>query len=155
MTDSRFDADQNARNLALIERYFGLMASGDPELASLFADDARWVTPASSPMAGPFEGKAAVLELMGGGIGLYDAEYPFEIHQDAAAATGESVFVEMTMTARTSHGEPYKNRYVFVFTIREGLICEVHEHLDTLYAQKLLFDPVGQRSPLDADPTDR
>ncbi len=153
MTGSRFDAFQNERNLALIDRYFELMASGDPEIAALFADDARWVTPASSPMAGPFEGKAAVLELMGGGIGLYDAEHPFEIHQDAVAATGESVFVEMTMVARTGQGEPYKNRYVFVFTIRDGLICEVHEHLDTLYAQKLLFDPVGQRSPLDSEPT--
>ena len=58
------------------------------------------------------------------------------------------------MTARTGQGAPYENRYVFVFTIREALIVEVHEHLDTLYAQKLLFDPVGQSSPLDSPSSD-
>ena len=150
MRDSRFDAAQNKRHLALVDLYFERVASGDPEIASLFADDAVWVTPASSPLAGPFEGKAAVLELMAGGVGLYDSNYPLEIRQDAAAATGEFVFVEMTMTARTRQGTPYENRYVFVFTIRDDLIVAVHEHLDTFYAQRLLFDPVGHHSPLDA-----
>ena len=69
---------------------------------------------------------------------------------DAMAAEGEHVFVEMTLRARTVAGEPYRNHYVFVFRIREGLIVEIHEHLDTLYAQKLLFDPVGWSSPLDS-----
>ena len=151
MTDSRFDAARNERHLALIDLYFERVASGDPEIASLFAEDAVWLTPASSPMAGPFEGKAAVLELMAGGVGLYDPSHPLEIRQDAAAATGEFVFVEMTMTAKTGQGVAYENRYVFVFTIRDDLIVSVHEHLDTFYAQRLLFDPVGQYSPLEAE----
>ena len=33
--------------------------------------------------------------------------------------------------------------------IRDGRIAEVREHLDTHYAQRILFDPVGQSSPLD------
>ena len=49
-------------------------------------------------------------------------------------------------------GANYENHYVFVFTIRDGRIAEVHEHLDTLYAQRVLFDPLGQRSPLDDPP---
>jgi ketosteroid isomerase-like protein len=95
------------------------------------------------------EGKEAVLRLMSGGVGLYDAESPMEIEREAIAATGDHVFVEMTMNARTGQGQPYTNHYVFVFRMRDGLIVEVHEHLDTLYAQRKLFDPIGQRSPMD------
>ena len=144
-TDERKPEDRN-RELAL--RYFERVAAGDPEVASLFCEDAVWVTPQSSPMGRRHEGKQAVLELMSGGVGLYDAASPMEIRHDAIAATGDHVFVEMTMNARTGQGEPYTNHYVFVFRMRDGLIAEVHEHLDTLYAQRKLFDPVGRRSPL-------
>jgi ketosteroid isomerase-like protein len=136
------------RHRALVDRYFACVASGDPAVAELFADDVVWRTPASSPMQGPYEGRAAVLELMGSGVGLYDADTPLDIQRIATAANGEQVFVEMRMRARTGSGEPYDNTYVFVFTIRDDRIVEVHEHLDTLYAQRRLFDPVGQSSPL-------
>jgi ketosteroid isomerase-like protein len=139
------------KNRVLVERYFDLVASGDPEIATLFSENAVWVTPQSSPMGRRHEGKDAVLALMSGGVGLYDADTPMEIRRDAVAADGEHVFVEMTMNARTGQGEPYQNHYVFVFKLQDGLIVEVHEHLDTLYAQRKLFDPVGQKSPLDSE----
>ena len=151
--DGPRDPAQEARNLDLALLYFERVAAGDPDVASLFAEDAVWLTPQSSPMATAsgrrHEGKQAVLTLMSGGVGLYDAEAPMEIEREAMAATGDHVFVEMTMNARTGKGQPYTNHYVFVFRMREGLIIEVHEHLDTLYAQRKLFDPVGQRSPMD------
>ncbi|MBJ18036.1 MAG: nuclear transport factor 2 family protein [bacterium] len=149
MTESHCDRESEA-NRVLVERYFEMVTSGDPEIATLFSDDAIWVTPQSSPMGRRHEGKEAVLALMGGGVGLYDAETPMEIQREAVAAAGEHVFVEMTINARTGQGEPYRNQYVFVFRIRANRIVEVHEHLDTLYAQRKLFDPVGQKSPLDS-----
>ncbi len=148
-SDEKDVADRSTRNREVIRRYFEMVSSGDPEIGTLFAADAVWRTPSSSPMTGPFEGTAAVLELMGGGVGLYDATQPLLIEQNAVAAEGDFVFVEMTMTARTGKGADYQNQYVFVFRLRDGLIVEVHEHLDTLYAQRLLFDPVGQASPLE------
>jgi len=151
MTASRPDdsADTSGANRALIDRYFEMVTSGDPEVASLFGEDVVWWTPPSSPMAGPFEGKEAVLGLMAGGVGLYHPDHPLDVCQEASAASGEHVFVQMTMRARTGQDAAYENRYVFVFRIQGGRIVEVHEHLDTLYAQRLLFDPVGQRSPLE------
>ena len=151
MSESRSEEGGSEALLALIDRYFAMVASGDPEIATLFAEDAVWHTPASSPMPGPFVGRDAVLEVMSGGVGLYEAG-SLEIRQTARAASREHVFVAMTMTARTAGGATYENHYVFVFTIRDGRIAEVHEHLDTLYAQRVLFDPLGQRSPLDDPP---
>jgi len=150
MPESRSET-ASAEALELIDRYFAAVASGDPGIAALFAEDAVWHTPASSPMPGPFVGRDAVLEVMAGGVDLY-APGSLEIQPTARAASGEHVFVAMTMTARTAAGAPYENRYVFVFRLREGRIVEVHEHLDTLYAQRVLFDPAGQRSPLDDGP---
>jgi len=145
MTDSGPEAHR-----AIVERYFASVGSGDPEIGALFSDDAVWIAPQSLPVGRRHEGKAAVLELMGKGVGLYDMSLPMEMEIDAMAAEDEHVFVEMTLRARTLAGEAYRNHYVFVFRIRGGLIVEIREHLDTLYAQKLLFDPVGQRSPTES-----
>lgn len=137
------------RNRALIDRYFEMMSTGDPEIGSLIAEDARWLVPQSSPVGRLHEGKAAVLALMGSGVGLYDPDVPMQIDRTATAATDDHVFVEMTITGQSKQGEPYKNHYVMVFQVRDGLIAEVREHLDTLYAQRVLFDPIGWTSPLD------
>ena len=148
MPDSRSATPPDHPNLVLIDRYFEMVASGDPEIGSLLADDIVWRTPQSSPMAGPWVGKAAVLEGMGGGVDLYEPG-TMEIRPTARAVSDDHVFVEMTLTGTTAGGEPYENHYVFVFAIRDGLIVEVREHLDTHYAQRKLFDPAGQASPLD------
>jgi uncharacterized protein len=35
-------------------------------------------------------------------------------------------------------GQPYDNTYHFLFFVRDGLVCEVHEHFDTAYARDAL-----------------
>jgi hypothetical protein len=138
-----------AAHREIVERYFEMMQQGDPEIARLFCDDVCWVAPQSSPVARRHEGLAAVLELMQTGVGLYDMSRPMELDIEAVAAEGQHVFVELTLRATTRAGEPYANHYVFVFRFRSGRIVEIHEHLDTHYTQRMLFDPVGQASSLD------
>ena len=45
------------------------------------------------------------------------------------------------MYTKTASGEPYRNHYHFFFRIRGGRILSVKEYVDTLYAQRMLFDP--------------
>lgn len=137
-------------NLALVDRYFELMQKGDPGIAELFAKDARWLAPQAGPLGRSHEGLDAVLALMASGIGLYDSTRPMQIERTAYLAGDELVYIEMTIRATTKGGLPYENHYVMVFQIRDGRIAEVREHVDSLYAQRLLFDPVGMASPLDA-----
>ncbi len=139
-----------AAHRAIVERYFEMMQQGDPELASLLCDDVCWVAPQSSPVGRRHEGLAAVLELMQTGVGLYDMSQPMDLDIEAVAAEGQHVFVELRLRATTGAGKPYANHYVFVFRFQSGRIAEIHEHLDTHYAQRMLFDPVGQASWLDA-----
>ncbi len=137
-------------NLALVDRYFELLQKGDPGIADLFAKDARWLAPKAGPLGRCHEGLAAVLALMASGIGLYDPSHPMQIERTACLAGDELVYIEMTIRATTKGGEPYENHYVMVFQIRGDRIAEVREYVDSLYAQRLLFDPVGMASPLDA-----
>ena len=138
------------RNLALVDRYFDLLGKGDPTIAELFAKNARWLAPQSAPVGRLHEGLAAVLALMASGLGLYDTTRPLQIERTASLAGDELVYIEMTIRATTKQGEPYENHYVMVFQIRDDRIHEVREYVDSLYAQRLLFDPAGQPSPLDA-----
>jgi ketosteroid isomerase-like protein len=127
-------------NKALVERYLRAMRSGDPALPELLTDDVTWWVPPSSPLGGRKEGKAAVLELMASGAGLYDPSVPFELEVEAMVADDEWVAVQLVMSARTAKGAAYRNYYHFAFRVRAGKICAVKEYVDTLYAQQMLFD---------------
>ena len=127
-------------NKEVVRRYLRAMASGDPALPELLADDVTWWVPPSSPLGGLREGKPAVLALMGSGIGLYDASVPFGIEVEQMVAEGEWVALQMVMTARTAKGQPYRNHYHWAFRVRDGQICAVKEYVDTLYAQRMLFE---------------
>jgi ketosteroid isomerase-like protein len=127
-------------NKELVRAYLRAMASGDPALPDFFSDDVTWWVPPSSPLGGLREGKARVLELMSRGIGLYDTSVPFGIEIEAVVADDEWVAVQMAMTARTAKGAAYRNFYHWAFKVRAGKICAVKEYVDTLYAQRMLFD---------------
>lgn len=127
-------------NKQLVRRYLAAMASGDPTLPDLLSDDVTWWVPPSSPLGGLHEGKAAVLALMASGVGLYDASVPFGIEVEVLIGEGEWVALQMVMTARTAKGAPYRNHYHWAFRVRDGRICAVKEYVDTLAAQRLLFD---------------
>jgi ketosteroid isomerase-like protein len=127
-------------NKALVRRYLRAMTSGDPALPELLADDVTWWVPPSSPLGGLKQGKAEVLALMASGGALYDASVPFGVEIEAIVAEGEWVALQMVMTARTAKGRPYRNHYHFAFRIRDGRICAVKEYVDTLAAQRLLFE---------------
>lgn len=128
-----------ADNKRLVRRYFDAMRSGDPELPDLLSADVTWWAPPSSELGGLHAGKQAVLGLMASGTGLYDLSHPLEVSIEQIIAEDDWVSVQLTLEARTARGENYKNHYHFAFRVSGGRICEVREHLDTLYAQQKLF----------------
>jgi ketosteroid isomerase-like protein len=127
-------------NKELVRRYLRAMTSGHASLPELLTDDVTWWVPPSSPLGGLREGKPAVLALMASGAGLYDPSVPFGVEVEAMVADEEWVAVQMVMTARTAKGAAYRNYYHWAFRVRAGRICAVKEYVDTLYAQRMLFD---------------
>jgi uncharacterized protein len=123
----------------LIKTYFKRIQTGDPRLPDLLADDVTWWVPPGSDMAGTYEGKAKVLELMGSGIGLYDQTVPMQIDVQEMVAEGSTVCVQFVLSAKTAKGRDYRNHYHFVFKTKRGKISAVKEYVDTKYAHDVLF----------------
>ncbi|NQZ98609.1 MAG: nuclear transport factor 2 family protein [Myxococcales bacterium] len=128
-----------AENKAIVRVYFDKMTSGAVDLPDLLADDVTWWVPPSSKLGGTHEGKAAVLELMGSGVDLYDADTPLDVEIEQMVAEDDWVTVQTTITGKTARGEDYRNHYHFAFQLRDGKIVLVKEYVDTLYAEQKLF----------------
>ena len=123
-----------------IRDYFEKMRAGDPGTADLLTDDVTWWVPPSSPFGGTHEGREAVVALMAQGIHLYDPATPMQVDVREMVAEADRVCAQLVIRARTAKGEDYENHYHFAFQLRDGKICAVREYVDTLYAQRKLFD---------------
>ncbi len=128
-----------AANKRIVEEYFAKLAAGAPDVPELFTDDVTWWVPQSSPFGGTYEGREAVLGLMGKGTDLYDLSQPMQTEIEQMVAEGDTVCVQLVLRARTAAGADYENQYHFVFRLRDGRICAVKEYVDTLYVQRMLF----------------
>lgn len=129
-----------ADNKRAIEDYFAKVSAGSPEIPGLLTDDVTWWVPQSSPLGGTYAGRDAVLGLMGQGTDLYDLSVPMQMEIQQMVAEGDTVCVQLVIRARTARGADYENHYHFVFRLRDGRICAVKEYVDTLYAQRMLFE---------------
>ena len=56
---------------------------------------------------------------------------------------GERVAVEAESLGARVDGKIYHNSYYYLIIVRDGLICERREYLDTIHAREMLCDPVG------------
>jgi ketosteroid isomerase-like protein len=126
-------------NKVLVQEYFEKMRAGDPGLPELLHEDIEWWVPQGSRMGGTARGKAAVLELMGSAVGLYDPAIPLQITLEQFVAEGDWVCVQFVIDAKTARGADYHNDYHFAFQIRDGRIVRVKEYVDTAYANAMLM----------------
>jgi len=56
---------------------------------------------------------------------------------------GERVAVEAESLGTRIDGKIYHNSYHYLIIVRDGLIRERREYLDTIHAREMLCDPVG------------
>jgi len=126
-------------NKALVRELIGCVAAGDPKLGEMFDEQVAWWVPPSTAYGGLYEGREAVLQLVGSATGLYDASVPLRVEVEQLIAEGEWVSAQFRILARTARGEDYENYYHFAFRIRDGSILRVNEYLDTKYAAERLI----------------
>jgi ketosteroid isomerase-like protein len=56
---------------------------------------------------------------------------------------GERVAVEAESLGTRIDGKIYHNSYHYLIIVRDGLICERREYLDTIHAREMLCDPLS------------
>jgi ketosteroid isomerase-like protein len=130
---------------ALVQKFLSQGVSSPASLAML-TDDFRWIGPAS--MADMFPGDDAVLygrEDMADLPILDQAIYKgYDTNANNSnvhfmIAEGDIVVMEFDASFITFDGESYHNQYCLVFLLRDGLIAEVHEHVDSAYAREVVM----------------
>lgn len=136
------------RNRELVRRYFSAIATSDlEELESLLA-------PALSMRCAGGRGTFGVVEFhsfreLADDIRhnegeLYDANVGIQPEILNLTCEADRVAAEVRIRGLSAHtGEPYDNLYAFFFWIRDGIITQIHEHLDTAYVGTALLAPAG------------
>lgn len=123
----------------VVQRWFDLIARGDAQAAfGLFTDDVVYHLKGTTPVSGVYRGLPEIVD---------DFFTPWRkqivgdivLTVDELIGDGERVVALARGKAKTIHGLPYDNDYVFVFRLRSGKISEVVEYLDTALVETAAY----------------
>jgi len=129
-------------NKRIVLEYLRAIAEGrTADARRAFAADAVWRHPPSLGHGGRLEGRDRIFDTyFAVDDGLFETgrrSYAFEIL--SAIAEGDRVAVEIRHRGTGVRGQPYETDYHVSFEVRDGLIREVHEYLDSLYVKRELL----------------
>jgi len=145
---SASSADRLTPNREIVRRYFDAIGASDlTALAALLAPDVRVVCAGGGGSNGvvEFDSFAALANDIRHNLGeLYDPAVGIQPEILNLTAEDDRVVSEVRIRGRSARtGEDYDNLYAFFFWLREGVIVEIHEHLDTAYVGSRLLQPAG------------
>ena len=124
-------------NKALIEGLYASFAQGDvPAVLGAMADGIRWTEADGFPLTGTFVGPQAVLE--GVFMRLGEIGDKFAAVPDQIVAEGDTVVA--LGNYRWNHkstGAPAEVKMVHVWTIADGKVATLQQHVDTVRVREL------------------
>jgi ketosteroid isomerase-like protein len=115
-------------------------ADRDPDAAAaVLTADVVHIMP-SSFVPEPVVGRDAVAAGLTTGVSAWFE--PDSMNREILRTTidGDVAAVEQVLRCRTKDGRPYENNYVWIYEFRDGLICRMIEHADTLRAARAFGD---------------
>ena len=125
-------------NKQIIDAFYEANNRGDMDaFLALLADDLRWTNIGTTKYSGCFDGKENVIR------NLFEPVFGrlkngIRATVENVIAEGDFVVVQLRGEAETKDGQRYSGTYCHVFRIRDGLIREVTEYLDTELASNVL-----------------
>jgi ketosteroid isomerase-like protein len=125
------------RNKELAREFIAALSRADSDwVLDHYADDMVMWTAGSLAISGP-HGKSEIRALMDGILSAFPTGLSFTI----TTLTAEADRVAIEAESRGTHvsGKPYHNQYHFLMRIRDGLVIELKEYLDTQHANEVLL----------------
>ena len=123
-------------NKKLAQELLSALSRADTEwVAEHYAEDMRLWTAGSLPFSGASNREQA-LASMPQILGLFPEGIEFTIQ--AMTAEGERVAIEATSRGTTFRGDEYAQEYHFLMRVRDGMIVELREYMDTDHARQIL-----------------
>ena len=127
-------------NKAVAARYLDLIAKGEADaVAAMFVEDGAIMVQSETMLPPEVRGRDAIRALIGGLPQIFP-ETGLRITVDVMTAEEDRVAIVAHSEAVHASGKPYRNRYHFLLYIRDGLIVESHEYLDSLLLTDVFFD---------------
>ena len=130
-----------ATNKQLMQTLFAELAQGNgkPFVAAL-SDDMSWHMIGTNAWSGSYVGKREVIDRL---LTPLFAQFETRYRNRALRMVAEDdmVVVECRGEVVTKQGKPYDNRYCYVCRMRDGMICELTEYMDTELVREALADP--------------
>jgi len=126
-----------------VRQFFDAMNRGDvAAIVAAYAEDGTLWTCGNTLISGTF-GKSVIRDAAGQIFEAFPQGMQFEIF--GMVAEGDKVAVEARSCGLHISGREYRNRYHFLFELRNGQILRLSEYMDTEPVTEILCD--GQRPP--------
>jgi uncharacterized protein len=114
------------------------------QIRPFIAPDIRWIAPPDVATAlalgkpAGFSDRDSMMDFICDDFArLFVKDVTVEIR--SVVCEGDLVIMEQTLGATLCNGKPYKNNYVFVFEVRDGLVQQIREYMDTASAHRQMF----------------
>ena len=129
-------SSQLAANKAIAQKFFDFLQAGDAQgLLSIYSDDFTCWTAGSLPFSGTHP-RDEIAAMVTGVASVFPKGWRFAVR--AMTAEGERVAVEAECLGEHVSGQTYRQKYHFLFVVRDGKIREMREYFDTQHAFDVL-----------------
>ncbi|MBA9035844.1 nuclear transport factor 2 family protein [Rhizobium leguminosarum] len=140
-TATQVQAANNAateqRNRAIVEAAFEKWREGTYVFAELLAPDVVWTIHGSGPVAGTYRNQKDFIEQASRPLtSRLATPIAPEVHN--IFADGDTVIIRFDGTATTTSGAPYRNQFVWILKMKNGLVVNAEAFLDLVAYQQVV-----------------
>ena len=121
-------------NRQTILEFFRRSQDGE-DVMSLLSEDLTWWVPGNWALSGTYS-KTELANIFARVFGMLDGRPQFTIHN--ITAEEDRVAVDASSNGRFKDGGPFGNTYHFLFVLRDDLIVQGKEYMDTDYMVQLI-----------------
>jgi uncharacterized protein len=128
---------ETQRNETIVREAFQRWSAGEYIFPSLLASDVVWTIHGSGPVAGTYRSMTDFVERASQPLvsRLVTMTIP-QVHH--IWAVDDRVIMRFDASATTTLGRPYRNQFVWIFRMKEGLVAEAEAFLDLAAYQKVV-----------------
>lgn len=128
-----------SENKKIVQEWFDQISAGNVDAAfALFSDDIVYDLKGTTPVSGVYRGLDNIInQFFVPWRKQIDGD--LVVHIDELIGEGERVVALGYGEANTVFDRQYKNDYAFIFTVKDGEICEIAEFLDTALVETAAY----------------
>ncbi|MBY3273766.1 nuclear transport factor 2 family protein [Rhizobium laguerreae] len=125
------------RNKAIVRDAFEKWRAGTYVFAALLAPDVVWTIHGSGPVAGTYRSQDDFIERASRPLTSRLAT-PVVPEVRSIYAVGDTVLIRFNGSATTTSGARYRNQFLWMFRMKDGLVIEAEAFLDLVAYQQVV-----------------